>query len=154
MIYLAESSARLHPPRARISRVVIARSDQAQQPIYYGRMGHAADVSTTGATVLERLENTGAADVATTLQALSTASRLRILACLRQGPQSATALATASGMQKSACSHQLRLLRNLGLVTADRQGRSIIYSLHDDHVGELLEQALFHVNLLRLNARS
>ncbi|WP_228924535.1 helix-turn-helix transcriptional regulator [Streptomyces sp. DH7] len=117
-------------------------------------MGHAADMTIAGATVLERLESTGAADVATTLQALSTASRLRILACLRQGPQSATGLATASGMQRSACSHQLRLLRNLGLVTADRQGRSVIYSLYDEHVGELLEQALFHVNHLRLNARS
>lgn len=53
-------------------------------------------------------------------------------------------------MEQSACSHQLRLLRNLGLVTGERRGRSIIYSLYDNHVAELLEQALYHVEHLRL----
>lgn len=53
-------------------------------------------------------------------------------------------------MEASACSHQLRPLRNLGLVAGDRQGRSIIYSLYDHHVAELLDQALFHVEHLRL----
>ncbi|RSN61949.1 hypothetical protein DMH12_06395 [Streptomyces sp. WAC 04229] len=33
-------------------------------------------------------------------------------------------------MEASACSHQLRLLRNLGLVTGERHGRSIVHALH------------------------
>jgi ArsR family transcriptional regulator, nickel/cobalt-responsive transcriptional repressor len=88
--------------------------------------------------------------VATTLQALATPSRLLILAQLREGPVAATELAAKVDMEQSACSHQLRLLRHLGLVVGTRQGRSIVYSLYDDHVAELLDQALYHVEHLRL----
>ncbi|MFF0794652.1 ArsR/SmtB family transcription factor [Streptomyces spiralis] len=115
-------------------------------------MGHGADGKTT-ATARERLETVGAADVAATLQALATPSRLRILARLQEGPCAATELADAVGMEQSACSHQLRLLRNLGLVTTERRGRSVIYALYDNHVADLLEQALHHVEHLRLGLR-
>lgn len=90
------------------------------------------------------------AKVATTLQALSTPSRLLILARLREGPLPATELAAAVGMEQSAYSHQLRLLRNLGLVVGERRGRSVVYALHDHHVAELLDQAVYHVEHLRL----
>ncbi|MFD4605411.1 ArsR/SmtB family transcription factor [Streptomyces sp. NPDC058464] len=116
-------------------------------------MGHRADAAKTKATARERLETVGAADVAATLQALATPSRLRILARLQEGPCAATELADAVGMEQSACSHQLRLLRNLGLVTTERRGRSVIYTLYDNHVAELLEQALYHVEHLRLGLR-
>jgi ArsR family transcriptional regulator, nickel/cobalt-responsive transcriptional repressor len=46
-------------------------------------------------------------------------------------------------------SHQLRLLRHLGLVVGQRDGRRIVYDLYDDHVGELLEQAISHVEHVR-----
>jgi hypothetical protein len=42
------------------------------------------------------------------------------------------------------------MLRHLGLVVGERHGRQVIYDLHDDHVGELLEQAIGHVEHLRL----
>ncbi|MEE1770042.1 metalloregulator ArsR/SmtB family transcription factor [Streptomyces sp. JV185] len=112
-------------------------------------MGHGVDTK-TAATARERLDAVGATDVASTLQALATPSRLRILARLQEGPCPATELAEAVGMEQSACSHQLRLLRNLGLVTGERRGRSVIYALYDNHVAELLDQALFHVEHLRL----
>ncbi|MFF8310105.1 ArsR/SmtB family transcription factor [Streptomyces lydicus] len=113
-------------------------------------MGHGMDHRTT---TRERLDAVGAADVAATLQALSTPSRLRILARLQEGPCAVGDLAAAVGMEQSACSHQLRLLRNLGLVTGERNGRSIVYGLYDHHVAELLDQALFHVEHLRLGLR-
>lgn len=112
-------------------------------------MGHGVDEKST-ATTRERLNTVGATDVAATLQALATPSRLRILARLQEGPCAAGDLAEAVGMEQSACSHQLRLLRNLGLVTGERIGRSIVYALYDHHVAELLDQALFHVEHLRL----
>lgn len=115
-------------------------------------MGHGADEKNT-ATPRERLDAVGTADVAATLQALATPSRLYILARLQEGPCSVSELADAVGMEASACSHQLRLLRNLGLVTGERHGRSIIYALYDHHVAELLDQALFHVEHLRLGLR-
>lgn len=90
-----------------------------------------------------------AAAVAETMQALSTPSRLRILGRLHAGPCSVNELAEAAGMEGSAVSHQLRLLRHLGLVVGRRDGRRVIYDLHDDHVGELLEQAISHVEHLR-----
>ncbi|MFG2892458.1 ArsR/SmtB family transcription factor [Streptomyces sp. NPDC048248] len=116
-------------------------------------MGHGVDDKSTVATTRERLDAVGTADVAATLQALATPSRLRILARLQEGPCAAGDLAEAVDMEQSACSHQLRLLRNLGLVTGERRGRSIIYALYDNHVAELLDQALFHVEHLRLGMR-
>jgi ArsR family transcriptional regulator len=112
-------------------------------------MGHGANRTSTAR---ERLDAAGAATVAATLQALATPSRLRILARLQEGPCAVTDLADAVGMERSACSHQLRLLRNLALVGAERRGRSIVYSLYDDHVADLLDQALGHVEHLRVPA--
>lgn len=97
-----------------------------------------------------RLDADAAAHVATTLQALATPSRLLILTELRQGPCSVTELADAIGLEQSLVSHQLRLLRNLGLVTGTRTGRSIVYSLYDDHVAQLLDEAVYHSEHLRL----
>jgi len=97
-----------------------------------------------------QLDAEAAAHVATTLQALATPSRLLILTELRHGPRSVTALAEAVGMEQSAVSHQLRLLRNLGLVTGTRTGRSIVYSLYDNHVAQLLDEAVYHSEHLRL----
>ncbi|GLY88353.1 ArsR/SmtB family transcription factor [Actinoallomurus iriomotensis] len=112
-------------------------------------MGHGAK-SPADSVPRTRLDAAGAAKVATTLQALATPSRLLILARLREGPLPATELAAEVGMEQSACSHQLRLLRNLGLVLGTRNGRSVVYSLYDNHVAELLDQALYHVEHLRL----
>jgi DNA-binding transcriptional ArsR family regulator len=88
--------------------------------------------------------------VAETMQALATPSRLRILACLYVGPASVSEISAAVGMDGSAVSHQLRILRHLGLVAGERDGRRVNYSLHDHHVGQLLEQAMSHVEHLRL----
>ncbi|OKJ21788.1 hypothetical protein AMK21_10315 [Streptomyces sp. CB00316] len=112
-------------------------------------MGHGTG-SVGNATTRERLDAVGTAEVAATLQALAAPSRLHILARLQEGPCSVSDLAEAVEMEASACSHQLRLLRNLGLVTGERHGRSIIYALYDNHVAELLDQALYHVEHLRL----
>ncbi|MGV4981780.1 ArsR/SmtB family transcription factor [Streptomyces sp. NPDC001709] len=112
-------------------------------------MGHGA-APPTGSVPRKHLDAASAAKVATTLQALATPSRLLILARLREGPLPATELAAEVEMEQSACSHQLRLLRNLGLVVGTRKGRSVVYSLYDNHVAALLDQALYHVEHLRL----
>jgi ArsR family transcriptional regulator, nickel/cobalt-responsive transcriptional repressor len=90
-----------------------------------------------------------AAVVAQTMQALAAPSRVLILGRLHAGPCSVGELADAVGMEASAVSHQLRLLRHLGLVVGRRDGRRVVYDLHDDHVGELLEQAVGHVEHVR-----
>lgn len=111
-------------------------------------MGHGVDGRATRA----RLDAATAKSVATTLQALSTPSRLLILATLREGSATVGELTEAVGMEQSAVSHQLRLLRNLGLVDGQRHGRTIVYSLYDNHVAELIDQAIYHAEHLRLGA--
>ena len=97
----------------------------------------------------DELDASFAGVVAQTMQALATPSRLRILGRLHAGPCSVNDLADAVGMEASAVSHQLRLLRHLGLVVGHRDGRRVVYDLYDDHVGELLDQAISHVEHLR-----
>jgi DNA-binding transcriptional ArsR family regulator len=84
------------------------------------------------------------------MQALAAPSRLRILTHLHSGPAAVGELAVAVGMESSAVSHQLRLMRHLALVTGRREGRRVVYALHDDHVAELLEQVVAHVEHVRL----
>lgn len=100
-----------------------------------------------------KLDPEDAANVAATLQALATPSRLLILTRLRQGACPVGALAEAVGMEQSAVSHQLRLLRALGLVSGHRQGRNVVYSLYDSHVAMLLDEAVYHIEHLRLGVR-
>jgi ArsR family transcriptional regulator, nickel/cobalt-responsive transcriptional repressor len=92
--------------------------------------------------------------VADTMQALATPSRVRILSRLAAGPCSVGELAGDVELAPSAVSQQLRLLRHLNLVVGDRQGRQIIYALHDDHIGALVEQAVSHAEHLRLHAHA
>jgi ArsR family transcriptional regulator len=105
-----------------------------------------------GHTDIERLlEDAGyARAVADNMQALATPSRLRIMARLHGGEAAVGELADAVGMEASAVSQQLRVLRHLGLVVGERVGRQVVYSLYDDHVGELLAQAVAHVEHVRL----
>jgi DNA-binding transcriptional ArsR family regulator len=111
-------------------------------------MGHAAGAKR--GLPAARLNAESAAKVAVTLQALATPSRLLILTRLRESACAVTDLAEAIGMEQSAVSHQLRLLRNLGLVSGARSGKNIVYSLYDDHVAMLLDQAVYHIEHLRL----
>src|SRR6266498_1510092 len=114
------------------------------------RMGHFQHHKTLA---LAAIDADLAAEVAETMQALAAPSRVRILARLRQSPCSVGELAGEVQLEQSAVSHQLRLLRHLGLVTGRRDGNRVIYSLHDDHVGDLVAQAIYHVEHIHLAAQ-
>lgn len=113
-------------------------------------MGHGVRGHSTPAA---RIDEQTAAAVAATMQALATPSRLRILGRLRQGPAAVGELAADVGMEQSAVSHQLRMLRHLGLVTGQRAGRTVTYALFDSHVAMLLDEAVYHAEHLRLGVR-
>ena len=98
----------------------------------------------------DQLDAGFAGAVADTMQALATPSRVRILGRLRAGASSVNELADAVGMEPSAVSHQLRLLRHLGFVVGHRDGRRVVYDLHDDHVAHLLDEAIAHVEHVQL----
>ena len=111
-------------------------------------MGHQA----AGHPVRARLDMATARSVAATLQALAAPSRLLILEHLGDGPMTVGELTEAVGMEQSAVSHQLRLLRDLGFVVGDRQGRHMVYRLYDSHVAELVNQAVSHAEHLSMGA--
>ncbi len=112
-------------------------------------MGHGVE---GGDTPPARLDAASAVAVADTLHALAAPSRLLILSQLRQGPATVTELVEAVGMEQSAISHQLRLLRSLGLLVRHRSGKNMTYSLYDSHVASLLDEAVYHAEHLRLAA--
>jgi ArsR family transcriptional regulator, nickel/cobalt-responsive transcriptional repressor len=96
------------------------------------------DGESIGEAVAERL--------ADTMFALSRPSRVRILGCLLSGPCSVGDLTTALGMEQSAVSHQLRILREHDLVRAEKVGRNRVYALYDEHVSDLVHAGIHHVD--------
>jgi ArsR family transcriptional regulator, nickel/cobalt-responsive transcriptional repressor len=110
----------------------------------HGVQGRAAPAAIDAAT---------AQDVAAAMQALAAPSRVLILCRLRAGACTVGELAAAAGMSQPAVSQQLRVLRHLGLVVGERRGRHVIYDLHDDHVASLVDEAVHHVEHLRLAFR-
>jgi DNA-binding transcriptional ArsR family regulator len=103
-----------------------------------------------GRVSLADVDAATADSVAEAMQALATPSRVRLLARLCDGPCSVGALAASVNLEQSLVSHQLRLLRHLGLVRRVRNGRLAVYELHDEHVAVLLAQAVHHVDHTRL----
>ena len=78
------------------------------------------------------------------LKGFADGTRLRILCLLRGREVCVHEIVDALDMSQSAVSHQLRVLRDARLVSHRREGRHVYYRLADDHVWELLENALSH----------
>ena len=83
--------------------------------------------------------------LADTFRVLGDPTRVRILDALAHGELCVCDLASRVGISESAVSHQLRLLRGMRLVRSRRAGRLVFYAVDDQHILELLRQALTHV---------
>ena len=83
--------------------------------------------------------------LADTFKVLGDGTRVRILDALSRAELCVCDLSSLLGLQESAVSHQLRLLRGARLVRARRDGRMVFYSLDDQHIVHLFEQGLEHV---------
>lgn len=73
-------------------------------------------------------------------------TRLKILLALQQQELCVCDLAELIGMNQSAVSHQLRLLKQGRLVKNRREGKSVFYSLADSHVMTMLAQGMEHIS--------
>lgn len=93
----------------------------------------------------ERLSERTAQRVADTMFALSTPSRLQILAALRDKPLTVSEIVAVVEMEQSAVSHQLRVLRDHSILSVRRIGRRREYALRDEFIRSLLDDALAHV---------
>lgn len=72
-------------------------------------------------------------------------SRIRIMYVLLQEELCVQDIADVLGMTQSAVSHQLKTLKQNKLVRARREGKSIFYSLADDHVRNILDMGREHL---------
>jgi ArsR family transcriptional regulator len=79
-------------------------------------------------------------------QALSDPTRLRIVHTLIHSEMCVCDLAAVLEMTQSSISHQLRYLKNLGLIKRRKVGRMVYYSIDDEHVLTLFETGLAHVS--------
>jgi ArsR family transcriptional regulator, lead/cadmium/zinc/bismuth-responsive transcriptional repressor len=88
--------------------------------------------------------------LADTFRVLGDPTRVRILDALSSGELCVCDIASLVGISESAASHQLRLLRGMRLVRPRRAGRLVYYAVDDQHILELLAQALTHVEEMRV----
>jgi ArsR family transcriptional regulator len=71
-------------------------------------------------------------------------TRLRIIHALSTGEMCVCDIAAVLGMEHSAISHQLRLLRNMRVVKFRKAGKEALYTLDDEHVIRLFNEGLEH----------
>lgn len=72
-------------------------------------------------------------------------TRVRILYVLLKAEVCVCDLAALLGMTQSAVSHQLRILKQARLIKSRRDGKTVFYSLADDHVATLLRNGMEHI---------
>ncbi len=85
-------------------------------------------------------------DLSELFKVFGDSTRIKILSALSGGELCVCDVSTAVGMTSSAVSHQLKILKNAGLVSFRRDGKTVFYSIADDHVMTILNQGLEHVN--------
>ena len=85
-------------------------------------------------------------DLAELFKAFGDSTRIRILFALFEADICVCDLAETLNMTQSAISHQLRLLKQAGLVNGRREGKQIIYYLADDHVRTIISMGMEHIN--------
>ena len=72
-------------------------------------------------------------------------TRIRILSVVSRHEMCVCDIAALLGMTQSAISHQLRLLKNSKLIKSRRDGKTVFYSLADEHVVSIINCALEHI---------
>lgn len=73
-------------------------------------------------------------------------TRIKILYVLSQSEMCVCDIATLLQMGQSAISHQLRVLKQMRLVTFRREGKTVFYSLADAHIQTILAQGTEHIS--------
>lgn len=84
-------------------------------------------------------------DLAELYKVFGDSTRIRILYVLFEAEMCVCDIAQLLNMSMSAISHQLRVLKQSRLVKFRRDGKTVFYSLADDHVRSILNQGMEHV---------
>lgn len=84
-------------------------------------------------------------DLAQLFKVLGDHTRIRILNALYRSELCVCDLTSILGMNQSAISHQLRVLRDAKIVRSRKQGKNVHYSLDDSHIADLIRIGSEHV---------
>lgn len=84
-------------------------------------------------------------DLADFFKVFGDSTRIKILYVLWQSEMCVCDLAQALNMSQSAISHQLRVLKQMKLVTNRREGKTVFYSLADSHIKTIMNQGMEHI---------
>ncbi|MGM9614110.1 MAG: ArsR/SmtB family transcription factor [Oscillospiraceae bacterium] len=84
-------------------------------------------------------------DLAELFKVFGDTTRIRILYALFEAELCVCDLAQLLGMTQSAVSHQLRVLKGARLVKPRKEGKTVFYSLADDHVRKIIAQGMDHI---------
>ncbi|WP_227762223.1 ArsR/SmtB family transcription factor [Zhaonella formicivorans] len=84
-------------------------------------------------------------DLAELFKVFGDSTRIKILHALFASEMCVCDLAALLGMNQSAISHQLRVLKQARLVKYRKEGKVVYYSLDDDHVKQIFDQGLEHI---------
>lgn len=90
-------------------------------------------------------EETELYDLAELFKVFGDSTRIRILFVLFEAEVCVCDLAEALNMTQSAISHQLKILKQSKLIKSRREGKSVFYSLADNHVRTIIDQGLEHI---------
>ena len=94
---------------------------------------------------MKKIDENELYDLAELFKVFGDSTRIRILHTLFTDELCVQDIATTLNMTQSAISHQLKILKQSKLVKNRRDGKSIFYSLADDHVRSILELGLEHI---------
>ncbi|MCF0141423.1 MAG: helix-turn-helix transcriptional regulator [Mogibacterium sp.] len=84
-------------------------------------------------------------DLADLFKMFSDSTRIKILYSLFDGEKNVSEICENIDMNQSAVSHQLKLLKSSKLVKSRREGKTVIYSLADDHVETIIAMGKDHI---------
>lgn len=79
-------------------------------------------------------------------KSISDPTRLRILLALSEKEMNVSSITELLEMEQSAVSHQLKALRENRLVKSRKEGKSVVYSLDDQHVVDILAETFVHMS--------
>ncbi len=85
-------------------------------------------------------------DLAELFKIFGDSTRVKILYALFEAELCVCDIAQLLGLTQSAVSHQLRLLKASRLVKPRKEGKTVFYSLADDHVRKIIAQGMEHIN--------
>ncbi|MFC5650272.1 ArsR/SmtB family transcription factor [Paenibacillus solisilvae] len=105
-------------------------------------LGTEADVDHVKANLIN---DSGAVEIADLFKTLGDPTRVKIIHALLQSELCVHDLTQVLDMGQSAVSHQLRFLRNMRIVKRRKVGKTVYYSLDDDHVEQIFVQTLEHL---------